>query len=42
VKAVKLRRLMKAFCQLMKIYEVTDYRDIERCREGRKLDADEE
>ena len=26
VKAVKLRRLMKAFRQLMKIYEVTDYR----------------
>lgn len=26
VKAVKLRRLMMAFCQLMKIYEVTDYR----------------
>lgn len=25
-KAVKLRRLMKAFRQLMKIYEVTDYR----------------
>ena len=26
VKAVRLRRLMKAFRQLMKIYEVTDYR----------------
>lgn len=26
LKAVKLRRLMKAFYQLMKIYEVTDYR----------------
>jgi len=26
VKAVKLRRLMKAFRQLMKIYDVTDYR----------------
>lgn len=26
VKAVKLRRLMRAFGQLMKIYEVTDYR----------------
>lgn len=26
VKAMKLRRLMKAFRQLMKIYEVTDYR----------------
>lgn len=26
IKLVKLRRLMKAFCQLMKIYEVTDYR----------------
>lgn len=26
MKAVKLRRLMKAFYQLMKIYEVTDYR----------------
>lgn len=26
VKAIKLRRLMKAFRQLMKIYEVTDYR----------------
>ena len=25
-KALKLRRLMKAFRQLMKIYEVTDYR----------------
>lgn len=26
IKLVKLRRLMKAFRQLMKIYEVTDYR----------------
>lgn len=26
MKAVKLCRLMEAFCQLMKIYEVTDYR----------------
>ena len=35
-KAVKLRRLMKAFRQLMKIYEVPDYR---ACATSAKRDA---